>query len=134
MVDKSKIDDVHYTTDLTKCAPKPETVVACNLDTFKIETVEKSKIDDVHYSTDLTKCQEQVCRISDKTIVTINKADFDNSVYTTDMSQCEETPTTPPTTTELPHTGISDGIMSVIGAGSLVGVTGAYVASRRNGR
>ena len=134
MVDKSKIDDVHYTTDLTKCAPKPETVVACNLETFKIETVEKSKIDDVHYSTDLTKCQEQVCRISDKTIVTINKADFDNSVYTTDMSQCEETPTTPPTTTELPHTGISDGIMSVIGAGSLVGVTGAYVASRRNGR
>ena len=131
MVDKSKIDDVHYTTDLTKCAPKPETVVACNLETFKIETVEKSKIDDVHYSTDLTKCQEQVCRISDKTIVTINKADFDNSVYTTDMSQCEETPTTPPTTTELPHTGISDGIMSVIGAGSLVGVTGAYVASRR---
>jgi len=128
MVDKSKIDDVHYTTDLTKCAPKPETVVACNLTTGAIETVEKSKIDDVHYSTDLTKCQEQVCRISDKTIVTINKADFDNSIYTTDMSQCE---TTTPPVTELPHTGISDGIMSVIGAGSLVGMAGAYIASRR---
>jgi len=137
MVDKSKIDNVHYTTDLTKCAPKPETVVACNLDTFKIETVDKTKIDDVHYSTDLTKCQEQVCRISDKTIVTINKSDFDNSKYTTDLSQCATTPTptpTPPTTTELPHTGISDGVMSVIGAGSLVGMVGAYWGSRRSVR
>jgi len=71
-----------------------------------------------------------VCRISDKTTVTINKGDFDNSKYTTDMSQCETT-TTPPTTTELPHTGITDGVMSVIGAGSLVGMAGAYIASRR---
>jgi LPXTG-motif cell wall-anchored protein len=132
VVDKSKIDNVHYTTDLTKCAPKPETTVACNLDTFAIETVDKSKVDDVHYTTDLTKCQEQVCRVSDQTIITINKSDFDNSKYTTDLSKCESTPTTP--VVELPHTGVSDGIMSVLGAGSLVGVTGAYIASRRNTR
>ena len=129
LVDKSKIDNVHYTTDLSKCASKPETTVACNLDTFAIETVDKSKVDNVHYTTDLTKCQEQVCRVSDKTIITINKSDFDNSKYTTDLSQCAETPTTP--VAELPHTGISDGIMSVVGLGSLVGMASAYIASRR---
>lgn len=128
MVDKSKIDNVHYTTDLSKCAPKPKTVEACNIDTGVIETVDQSKVDNVHYTTDLTKCQEQVCRISDKTTVTINKSDFDSNEYTTDLSACESTPETP---TELPHTGMSDGILSVIGLGSLVGVSAAYIASRR---
>lgn len=128
MVDKSKIDNVHYTTDLSKCAPKPKTVEACNIDTGVIETVDESKVDNVHYTTDLTKCQEQVCRISDKTTVTINKSDFDSNEYTTDLSACESTPETP---TELPHTGMSDGILSVIGLGSLVGVSAAYIASRR---
>ncbi|HMI09480.1 MAG TPA: PKD domain-containing protein [Candidatus Saccharimonadales bacterium] len=43
--------------------------------------------------------------------------------------ECVETPpTTPP---ELPHTGMSDGIVALVGAGSLIAAVGYYVASRR---
>lgn len=134
-VEKSKIDDVHYTLDLSKCdTPTPEKVKACNLDTFKIETVEQTKVDNVHYTTDLSKCQQKVCRVSDKQIVTIYKADFDKSKYTTDLNACAktpETPETPETPKELPHTGVTENFLSVLGLGSLVGVAGAYIASRR---
>ncbi len=109
-VDKTKIDNVHYTTDLSKCAetPKPETVTACNLGTKKVEqNVDKTKIDNVHYTTDLSKCETPVTPVT------------------------PETPTTPAPVTELPHTGIADGFMSIFGLGSLVGVASAYAASRR---
>ena len=63
----------------------------------------------------------------------------------TGSSECEEKCTVPgkenlpknseecttTTVTELPHTGISDGIIAVIGAGSLIASIGYYVASRR---
>ena len=127
-VDQSKIDNVHYTLDLSKCQPTTVPVTACNLDTFVIETVDASKVDNVHYTTDTSRCQVQVCRLSDKTIVTINKPDYDKTAYTTDVSQCQPNIPTPP---ELPHTGMTDGLLSVLGLGSLVGVGSAYMASRR---
>lgn len=40
-------------------------------------------------------------------------------------------PTTPTTPTELPHTGASDSIIALIGAGSLVAAIGYYITSRR---
>lgn len=135
-------------------------VTACNLDTKKIEyNVEKSKIDDVHYTLDLAKCKEtpqpdkiQVCRLEDKQIVTIDKSEYNanKDKYSTvlndcatkpemctvpgketmpkDSPDCKETPVTP---TELPHTGITEGLLSVLGAGSMVGAAAAYVASRK---
>lgn len=223
-VEKSKIDDIHYTLDLTKCEKKPELVTACNLDTKKIEqNVEKSKIDNIHYTLDLEKCKTpedkdiQVCRLSDKkypvtikesqfdatkysknpedcktpeekTIevcrlsdkkypVTIKESEFDSTKYSKNPNDCKETPPvekcevpgkehlpkdspdckeTPevekcpipgkehlpadsddceedeaPEVEELPETGVNESILSLLGAGSLVGMTSAYVASRR---
>lgn len=134
-VDKSKIDNVNYTIDLSKCEKKPETVKACDLKTKKIVTVEKSKIDNVNYTLDLTKCNEvqnvKACNLDTKQIETVASSKIDNVHYTTDLSKCESTPQTPP---ELPHTGITDGILSVLGLGSIVGVATAYIASRRAGQ
>jgi uncharacterized repeat protein (TIGR01451 family)/LPXTG-motif cell wall-anchored protein len=41
-------------------------------------------------------------------------------------TECVTTPT------ELPHTGMTDGIMALIGAGSLIGAVSYYITSRRN--
>jgi LPXTG-motif cell wall-anchored protein len=43
----------------------------------------------------------------------------------TSTNTCETTPT------ELPHTGASDGIIALVGAGSLIASIGYYIASRR---
>jgi len=48
-------------------------------------------------------------------------------VPTTANNNCGEVPTPP----ELPHTGASDSIIALIGAGSLIASIGYYVASRR---
>ncbi len=71
-----------------------------------------------------------VCRLSDKTVVTISQAEYNanKAKYSTNMKDCE---TTPAPVVELPHTGIADGIMAVLGVGSIVGVAAAFVASRR---
>lgn len=134
-VEESKIDNVKYTLDLSKCEKKPETVQACDLKTKEIVTVEKSKIDNVNYTLDLTKCEEettvQVCDLETKQIVTVKESEASNDRYTTDLSKCEKTPETP---TELPHTGAAEGILSVLGLGSIVGVASAYIASRRLGQ
>lgn len=134
-VEKSKIDNVNYTTDLSKCEKKPETVKACDLKTKTIVTVEKSKVDNVNYTLDLTKCAEEktvkVCDLTTKQIVTVKESEATSDRYTTDLSKCEKTPETP---TELPHTGTTDGILSVLGLGSIVGVASAYIASRRIGQ
>lgn len=128
-VDQSKIDGIHYTTDLSKCTVAPSQVTACNIDTGTIETVDQSKIDNVHYTTDRTKCEETVCRISDNTTVTIARSEFNSDVYT--VGACSALPSAPVTATELPHTGMSTGMTDVIGLGSLIGVVSAFIASRR---
>ena len=113
-VEKGKENTAPYTTDLTKC--QPTKVEACNLDTKKIETnVDSKKIDNIHYTTDMSKCAPK-CPIPGKESLPKDSAD------------CKETPTTP---TELPKTGIANGLLSVLGAGSLIGTAAAYVASRK---
>ena len=144
----------------TATTTMPVPVTACNLDTKKIEyDVEKSKIDNVHYTLDLSKCKEtpptekiQVCRLDDKHVVIIDKTEYNanKDKYSTNLNDCATAPETctvpgketmpkdspdcketPVTPTELPHTGIAEGLMSVLGAGSMVGVAAAYVASRK---
>jgi uncharacterized repeat protein (TIGR01451 family) len=66
-----------------------------------------------------------VCQLSTKTIVNIKESDFDASKYSKDLSVCT---TTPP---ELPHTGMSENIVAVIGLGAIVASVAYYVASRR---
>lgn len=136
----------------------PELVTACNLDTKKIEqNIEKSKIDDVHYTLDLNKCKEtpkpeeiQVCRLDDTKVVTITKDEYNahKSKYSTDLNDCvakpapkcpipgketmpADSPDCKTIPAELPHTGLGDDLASMLGAGSLVGVASAFVASRR---
>ena len=107
--------------------PAPEKVQACNLDTKKIETVDESKIDDVHYTKDLDKCKETttVCNTETGTTETISISAEQDSKYTTDMSKCEKAPS------ELPHTGISAGLTSLFGLGTMTYASYAYLASRR---
>lgn len=46
-------------------------------------------------------------------------------------AECTETPETPEVPTELPKTGAADGIVAILGAGSLIAALGYYYASRR---
>lgn len=118
----SKSDDA--TVTVTKECTTPEKVEACNLDIKKIETVEKSKIDNVHYTLDLSKCKEiaveiTVCRLSDKKYpVTIKESEFDSAKHSKNPDDCKTTPVTPEIPTELPKTGIAEGLMSIVGLSS----------------
>lgn len=71
----------------------------------------------------------QVCDLNSKQIITIDEKDFDSSKHSKNLDDCKTVPpVTPPT---LPHTGISEGLLSVLGVGSLVVSTYYYIASRR---
>lgn len=73
-----------------------------------------------------------VCELATKNIVTINANQYDETKYSKDFSKCAETPVTPPTTPpELPHTGISENIVAVVGLGALIASATYYIASRR---
>jgi LPXTG-motif cell wall-anchored protein len=95
----------------------------------------KSQFDSKKYSMNLDDCKEtpkpvmiDVCRLSDKKIVSIDEKDFTTSKYSKTLDDCKEVPQPPK---ELPHTGVVDGIASVVGLGSLVAAGGYYLASRR---
>ena len=117
-IDETTFDSTKYSKDLSKCAAKPEMVEACNLDTKKIETVEKSKIDNVHYTLDKSKCDKPVeyCTVPGKESLPKNSPD------------CKTTTTTP---NELPHTGIVDGVINILGLSSLAAAVSYYIASRK---
>lgn len=156
-VDKTKIDNVNYTLDLEKCK-EIEKVTACNLDTMKIEqNVDPAKIDDVHYTLDLDKCKEEpelveACNLKTLEIEQdVDASKIDDVDYTLDLTKCDE-PETPmcevpgkehlpadsedcaedEVPEELPHTGLGESFLSVLGLGSIAGATSAYVASRRS--
>lgn len=129
----AKEDDATVTVK-KECQDKD--IKVCRLSDKKIVTIKESQFDSTKYSKDLDDCKEttkpenvEVCRLSDKKVVTISKEEFDKNsgLYTKDLSRCEESPEVP----ELPETGIGDVIVSLLGAGSLTAVIGAYLASRR---
>ncbi len=211
-VDKSKIDDVHYTLDLKKCEKTPEDkdIQVCRLSDKKYPvTIKESQFDATKYSKNPEDCKTpeektiEVCRLSDKKYpVTIKESEFDSAKYSKNPNDCKETPPvekcevpgkehlpkdspdcketpvekcdvpgkedlpkdspdckeTPPAeeekctvpgkehlpadsddceedespeVEELPETGATESILSLLGAGSLVGAARAYVASRR---
>lgn len=72
----------------------------------------------------------KVCDVETKTIITIKKSEFNENKHTEDLSKCAQTPT-PEAPTELPTTGLSEGVMAFVGLGSLVASLGYYIASRR---
>lgn len=157
-VDKSKIDNIHYTLDLEKCKPVDDKdIQVCRLSDKKYPvTIKESEFDSSKYSKDPADCKTEdkdivVCRLSDKTYpVTIKESEFDSSKYSKDAADCETTETPmcevpgkehlpadsedcveEETPEELPHTGMGETLLSVLGAGSLASAAGAYIASRR---
>lgn len=146
-VDGSKIDNIHYTKDLTKCAetPAPKEITVCRLENKKYPVVIKeTEFDKTKYSTNPEDCKAPVetpkCEVPGKENLPVDSPDCTETPKTpmctvpgkenmpADSKDCKPAPAE---VTELPHTGIADGIFSLIGLGSLVGVTTAYIASRR---
>lgn len=70
-----------------------------------------------------------VCELSTKKIVTIKESDFDSSKYSKNLDDCKETP--PVTPPELPHTGMGENIVAIVGLGALIASAAYYIASRR---
>lgn len=130
-VDKSKIDNVHYTKDLSKCAEQPKEITVCQLADKKYPvTIKESDFDSSKYSKNPADCKETPvevpkCEVPGKEDMPANSPDCKETPVT------PVTPVTPTTPTELPHTGLADSFMNVMGLGSLVGMTAAYVASRK---
>jgi LPXTG-motif cell wall-anchored protein len=109
----------------------PATIKVCDLTTQKIVTINENQFDDKKYSKNLDDCKAKpapikVCDLATKTIVTITEDQFDSSKYSKDTVNCVVPPVV-----ELPHTGESDNILNLVGAGSLVAAFGYYVASRK---
>lgn len=71
-----------------------------------------------------------VCQLDTKTIVNIKETDFDAKKYSKNLDDCK-TVTPPVTPPELPHTGMSENIVAVVGLGALIASIAYYVASRR---
>ena len=129
---QSEFDANKYSKNLADCKETPPAnIQVCDLSTKQIVTIKESDFDSSKYSKDLNDCKEtppatiKVCEISTKQIVTINESDFDTSKYSKDLTVCE---TTPP---ELPHTGMTENIVAVVGLGALIASAAYYIASRR---
>lgn len=122
--------------------PAPNQITVCRLSDYKVVTINEDEFDSSKYTKDLSQCQQvQVCDTTTEQITQVYPNQIDNVRYTTDMTKCTPpTPTTPTTPTtpaastpppELPHTGASDVVMSLFGAGSLIGALSYYIASRK---
>jgi uncharacterized repeat protein (TIGR01451 family) len=77
-----------------------------------------------------------VCELATKTLVTINEKDFNTDKHSKDLSKCASTPVVPPVTPpvtppELPHTGMTENIVAIVGLGAIVASVAYYIASRR---
>lgn len=160
-IDKKDFDATKYSYDIQNCKAPVVMIEVCRLSDKKIVKIDEKDFTTTKYSKDLNDCKEtptpntiEVCRLSDKKVVTINQDDFDITKYSKDLNDCKETPKpeekctvpgkehlpanspeckeeTPTTPVELPHTGVADGLMSVLGLGSLVAATSYYRASRK---
>lgn len=128
-----------------ECEEQPKEIVVCRLSDKKYPvTIKESEFDSTKYSKNPEDCKEvvkpeemTVCVIATKDYpVIIKKSEFDSTKHSTNPADCQEKPvkptppTTPTTPTELPRTGITDAMLQVVGAGSLVAAAYYYVASR----
>lgn len=130
-INEDQFDTSKYSKNLDDCTAKPVTIQVCELASSKIITINESDFDSAKHSKNLDDCKAKpapikVCELATKTVMTITEDKFDSSKYSKDTINC----VTPPVT-ELPHTGTSDNILTLVGAGSLVAALGYYVASRK---
>lgn len=116
----------------TATTTMPTPIEVCELATKTVITINPEDFDSAKHSKTLTDCENiKVCRLSDKSVTTVTLTEYNQNQgkYSTTLSDCDSTP--PVTPPELPHTGAGDIIVSLLGAGSLTAVIGAYIASRR---
>lgn len=122
-VDKEKIDNIAYTTDMSKC----DKAKYCDTATKTFVTVLPSDKKDT-YTTDYSKCKVSVCDTTTKTTVTIDNDTFKKDTtgrYTEDQSKCAAP------VVELPHTGIAELLGGGVGAGALTLAGYYYFVSRK---
>jgi uncharacterized repeat protein (TIGR01451 family)/LPXTG-motif cell wall-anchored protein len=151
-IDEKNFDSAKYSKNLEDCAV-PNKIQVCELATKKVISIDEKDFDSAKYSKNLDDCKApvmiSVCELDTKKIISIDEKNFDASKYSKDLNDCKETPpvamcTVPGkenlpadsadcavTPTELPHTGASDNILTLVGAGSLIAAFGYYVASRK---
>lgn len=117
-----------------------EAALQCNVTTKLTNTVtaetnngNKSDTADVMTSTTCQPGMINVCNLQTKQTEKIKETDFNSSKYSKNLQDCvvPATPTAPVTPTELPHTGPTATIVSILGLGSLIAAGSYYVASRR---
>ena len=137
-IKENEFDAKLYSKNLDDCKPVVvKNIEVCRLSDKQVVTIKETEFDSEKYSKDLNDCKEtpapktiEVCRLSDKTFpVTINESEFDSAKYSKDANDCKVTPPVVPT--ELPKTGLADGISGLAGIGSLIAASSYYVASRR---
>lgn len=132
-INEKDFDASKHSKNLDDCKT-PEKINVCELSTKQIVSIDEKDFDSAKYSKNLDDCKTTppativVCDLTSKQTVTINESDFDASKYSKDLNACKETPTTPP---ELPHTGMSENIVAIVGLGALIASIAYYAASRR---
>lgn len=152
-IDEKNFDANKYSKNLADCAVVNK-IQVCDLTTKKVISIDEKDFDSAKYSKNLDDCKPpvmiSVCELDTKKIVSIDEKNFDASKYSKDLNDCKtvtiEMCTVPgkenlprdsadcvvtPPVTELPHTGMSDNILTIAGAGSLIAALGYYVASRK---
>lgn len=110
-----------------------------NVGKYTVEAIIVVKVDGVEKTTTDAKCKKpfevkaeevkliKVCELDTKKIIKIAEKDFDSKKHSTKLSDCD-TPTVPE---ELPKTGMTEDILGIFGAGSVVAASAYYTASRR---
>lgn len=135
-IDKDDFDSSKHSTNLDDCKEKPAPIKVCDLTTKEIVTIDEKDFDSTKHSKNLDDCKEapapeaiKVCRLADKQIITIQKNQYDAKLHSYSLDDCKEVPAP---VKELPQTGLTSDIASLVGAGSLIAASAYYVASRRS--
>ena len=114
---------------------KAETLPLCGPNTLTNKATAQPQGESVKEDTATTTVDKEcapgtinVCELSTKKLINIKEADFNSSKHSKNLDDCKTTPTTPP---ELPHTGMTENIVAIVGLGAMIASIAYYVASRR---
>ncbi len=132
-------DDAFVTTPEQ---PSVEKVKACNTKTGEIELVEKGKENVAPYTSDLSKCDKvAMCPIPGKENLPATDPDCKKDTAMCDVDGKENLPANDPackeepakeTPNELPHTGVSGAVASILALGGLTAAAAYAINGRRN--
>ncbi len=148
-IKESQFDATKYSKNPEDCkTPEEKTIEVCRLSDKKYPvTIKESEFDSTKYSKNPNDCKEtppvEKCEVPGKEDLPKDSPDCKETPPTeeekctvpgkehlpADSDDCKEDEA--PEVEELPETGATESILSLLGAGSLVGVASAYVASRR---